>query len=240
VELSVVIPVFNEAASIRPLLEETRAQLDGRFDYEVIVIDDGSTDSTAAVLADSRRQHDRIRVLRHHRCYGQSAALASGIRAARAPWVATMDGDGQNDPADIMKLYQAREHSPGSVALVAGVRRQRRDSWLRRLSSRVANRVRAALLDDDTDDAGCGLKLMTRAVFLSLPQFSHMHRFLPALVLRQGGEVLSVEVSHRPRQHGRSKYGVMNRLWVGIIDLFGVWWLKRRTLRPLVEEIDGS
>jgi dolichol-phosphate mannosyltransferase len=238
-ELSVVIPVFNEAACIRQLLEETCAQLADRLDYEVIVVDDGSTDSTAAVLADYRRQDAAVRVLRHHKCYGQSAALASGIRAARASWIATMDGDGQNDPADIMKLYKAMEQSPDSVMLVAGERRQRRDNWLRRFSSRIANRVRATLLDDDTIDTGCGLKLLQRAVFLSLPQFSHMHRFLPALVKRQGGEVLSVEVNHRPRQHGSSKYGVMNRLWVGIIDLFGVWWLKRRTLRPVVDEVEG-
>ncbi|MDH3979630.1 MAG: glycosyltransferase family 2 protein [Gammaproteobacteria bacterium] len=238
-ELSVVIPVFNEAACIRQLLDETRAQLEGQVHYEVIVVDDGSTDSTAAVLADCRRELPRLRVLHHRQCYGQSAALASGINAARAPWVATLDGDGQNDPADIMKLYQAMEQSPGDVMMIAGARRQRHDSWLRRVSSRVANRVRAALLGDDTFDTGCGLKLLPRAVFLSLPQFSHMHRFLPALVQRQGGEVKSVDVNHRPRQLGSSKYGVMNRLWVGIIDLFGVWWLKRRALRPIVDEVNG-
>ena len=239
-ELSVVIPVFNEADCIGSLLDETCAQLEGRLDYEVIVVDDGSTDSTAAVLADCRRRHPRVRVLRHRQCYGQSAGLASGINAARAPWIATLDGDGQNDPADIMKLYQAMEGSPDGVMLFAGARLQRRDTWLRRFSSRVANRVRAALLDDETFDTGCGLKLFPRAVFLSLPQFNHMHRFLPALVQRQGGEVLSVEVNHRPRLQGVSKYGVMNRLWVGIVDLFGVWWLKRRALRPVVEEIDGA
>jgi dolichol-phosphate mannosyltransferase len=239
VELSVVIPVFNEAACIRQLLDEIRAQLEGRVHYEVIVVDDGSTDSTAAVLADCRRELPRLRVLRHRQCYGQSAALASGINAARAPWIATLDGDGQNDPADIMKLYQAMEQSPAEVMLIAGARRQRHDNWLRKVSSRVANRVRAALLGDDTFDTGCGLKLLPRAVFLSLPQFSHMHRFLPALVQRQGGEVQSVDVNHRPRQLGSSKYGVMNRLWVGIIDLFGVWWLKRRALRPVVDEVNG-
>ena len=238
-ELSVVIPVFNEADCIGSLLDETCAQLEGRLDYEVIVVDDGSTDSTAAVLADCRRRHPRVRVLRHRQCYGQSAGLASGINAARAPWIATLDGDGQNDPADIMKLYQAMEGSPDGEMLSAGARRQRRDTWLRRFSSRVANRVRAALLDDETFDTGCGLKLLPRAVFLSLPQFDHMHRFLPALVQRQGGGVLSVDVNHRPRLRGSSKYGVMNRLWVGIVDLFGVWWLKRRALRPVVDEIDG-
>lgn len=238
-ELSVVIPVFNEADCIGPLLDETCAQLEGRLDYEVIVVDDGSTDSTAAVLADCRSRHPRLRVLRHRQCYGQSAGLASGINAARAPWIATLDGDGQNDPADIMKLYQAMERSPDGVMLIAGARRRRRDNWLRRISSRVANRVRAALLDDETYDTGCGLKLLPRAVFISLPQFDHMHRFLPALVQRQGGEVLSVDVNHRPRLRGSSKYGVMNRLWVGIVDLLGVWWLKRRTLRRLADEVDG-
>lgn len=238
-KLSVVIPVLNEADCIAGLLDETDVQLADRLDYEIIVVDDGSTDNSAAILADCRRRYSRLRILRHRQCYGQSAALASGISAARAPWIATLDGDGQNDPADIMKLYRAMEKSPDSVQLIAGERRQRHDSLLRRTSSWIANHVRAALLNDATLDTGCGLKLLPREVFLALPQFSHMHRFLPALVQRHGGEVLSVEVNHRPRQHGTSKYGVMNRLWVGIIDLFGVWWLQRRTLRPVVEEVDG-
>ncbi len=237
-ELSVVIPVFNEAACIRPLLEEVAAQLDGQLDYEVIVVDDGSTDTTAAVLAESSRLHDWLRVLRHRHRYGQSVALASGVRAARAALVATLDGDGQNDPADIMKLYRAMQKTTAANLLVTGERRRRRDTRLRRFSSRVANRVRAALLDDETYDTGCGLKLFTRALFLSLPQFNHMHRFLPALVQRDGGKVLSIEVNHRPRQQGRSKYGVMNRLWVGIVDLLGVWWLMRRAMRPVADEIE--
>ncbi|MGB5472965.1 MAG: glycosyltransferase, partial [Gammaproteobacteria bacterium] len=155
----------------------------------------------------------------------------------RAPWIATLDGDGQNDPADIMKLYRAMEQSPDRIMLLAGHRRVRRDTWLRRISSRVANTVRAALLSDNTPDTGCGLKLFPRALFLALPQFDHMHRFLPALVYRQSGEVLSIEVSHRERRSGYSKYGVMNRLWVGIVDLLGVWWLIRRRIQPAVTEI---
>ncbi|HUT41252.1 MAG TPA: glycosyltransferase family 2 protein [Gammaproteobacteria bacterium] len=236
-DLTVVIPVFNEAEGIVALLGEIPVRLDGLLDYEIVVVDDGSTDAMPAVLQECRARQPRLRVLRHQVRSGQSAALASGVSAARAPWIATLDGDGQNDPADIMKLYRAMEQSPDRITLLAGHRRVRRDTWLRRISSRVANTVRAALLSDNTPDTGCGLKLFPRALFLALPQFDHMHRFLPALVYRQGGEVLSIEVSHRERRSGYSKYGVMNRLWVGIVDLLGVWWLIRRRMQPAVTEI---
>lgn len=236
-DLSVVIPAFNEAESIALLLDEIAAQLEGVLDYEIVVVDDGSADSMPAVLAGCRARQPRLRVLRQRQRCGQSAAITSGVAAARAPWIATLDGDGQNDPADIMKLYRAMQQGMERDILITGYRRVRRDTWLRRVSSRVANSVRAALLSDATPDTGCGLKLFPRTLFLALPQFDHMHRFLPALVQRQGGAVLSVEVGHRQRQRGRSKYGVMNRLWVGIVDLFGVWWLIRRRMRPDVEEI---
>lgn len=236
-DLSVVIPVFNEAGSIPLLVDEVRNCLGAALDYEVIVVDDGSTDSTPEVLQASRRQHPRLRVLRHGSRCGQSAAISSGVQAARASWIATLDGDGQNDPADILRLYRAMDSAPDDTRLVTGYRRQRRDSWLKRVASRIANTVRAAVLGDATPDTGCGLKVFARTTFLALPQFDHMHRFLPALVRRQGGTVLSVDVQHRARQQGVSKYGIHNRLWVGIVDLLGVWWLQRRTRRPIVTEI---
>jgi dolichol-phosphate mannosyltransferase len=240
VDLSVVIPAYNEADSIAALLEEVAQQLDGRLGYEIIVVDDGSTDTTRTVLADCRSRLTSLRILALQERSGQSAAIAAGVRAARAPWVATLDADGQNDPADILKLYRAMERSADRVLLFAGFRRVRRDNALRRVSSRIANAVRGRLLADHTPDTACGLKLFPRELFLALPQFDHMHRFLPALVQRQGGKVVSLEVGHRERRHGRSKYGVMNRLWVGIVDLLGVWWLQRRRLRPVAVEIDRA
>ena len=237
-DLSVVIPVFNEVGSIAFLVDEVCNCLDAALEYEIIVVDDGSTDNTPDVLQASRRQHPRLRVLRHASRCGQSAAIGSGVQAARAPWIATLDGDGQNDPADIMRLYRAMDRSPDDTQLVIGYRRLRRDSWLKRVASRVANVVRGAVLGDATPDTGCGLKVFARATFLALPQFSHMHRFLPALVRRQGGTVLSVDVQHRARRQGESKYGIHNRLWVGMVDLLGVWWLQRRTRIPVVTELD--
>ncbi|TCK19335.1 dolichol-phosphate mannosyltransferase [Thiogranum longum] len=236
-DLSLVIPVFNEQDNVQPLLDEVCSVLDGRFDYEVIFVDDGSVDATAGRLAALRAACPRLRVLRHARNAGQSAALMTGLLAARAPWVATLDGDGQNDPSDISVLYEAAQ-ADDTLWLVTGWRQQRRDSWIKRLSSRVANTVRAALLGDATPDTGCGLKLVRREACLQLPRFDHMHRFLPALVLRAGGGVCSVPVNHRPRQRGVSKYGLHNRLWAGIVDLLGVMWLRRRPLRPDAREDD--
>jgi dolichol-phosphate mannosyltransferase len=237
VDLSVVIPVFNEAGSIALLVGEVCDCLGTAVDYEIIVVDDGSTDNTPDVLQASRRQHPRLRVLRHGSRCGQSAAIGSGVQAARASWIATLDGDGQNDPADILRLYQAMDRAPDDTLLVTGYRRQRRDSRLKRAASRIANTVRAAVLGDATPDTGCGLKLFARTTFLALPQFDHMHRFLPALVRRLGGTVLSVDVRHRAREQGTSKYGIHDRLWVGMVDLLGVWWLQRRTRRPVVTEL---
>ena len=237
-ELTVVIPVYNEVESIAPLIDEICGQLDGKLDYAIIVVDDGSIDSTPGVLQTSRQTHPRLRILRHRSCCGQSAAIATGVQAADSPWIATLDGDGQNDPADILTLYRAMDRSPGAGMLVTGYRKQRRDDWLKRVSSRIANAVRAVVLSDATPDSACGLKVFARATFLALPQFDHMHRFLPALVQRQGGKVLSIEVQHRPRRRGVSKYGVHNRLWAGIVDMLGVRWLQRRTRRPVVSEIE--
>ena len=224
-ELSVVIPVCNEAENVAPLAGEIARALAGR-DFEILFVDDGSTDGTAdAVRAARAAGIPQIRLLRHSFRSGQSAAVCSGVRLARAAWVATLDGDGQNDPADIPALVAHR----GDALLVMGNRSgRRRDTWLRRWQSRVANGVRSSLLGDGTPDTGCGIKLMHRETFLDLPRFDHMHRFLPALFQRAGAKVVSVPVNHRPRERGVSKYGMLDRLWVGIVDIFGVMWLKRR------------
>lgn len=232
--LSVVVPVRNEADNIRPLIEEICAVLTGVVDYEIVYVNDGSTDGTALHLKGMQRECPQLRVIRHATSCGQSTAVRSGVKAARGDWIAMLDGDGQNDPADIPKLLTALDEG---VELVGGNRRQkRRDSMIKRVSSVVANSVRSRLLHDSTADTGCGLKLIRRDVFLDLPYFDHMHRFLPALVIRHGGRVASVAVNHRPRARGRSNYGTLDRLWVGVIDLFGVMWLQRRSKQPVVVE----
>jgi dolichol-phosphate mannosyltransferase len=242
-ELSVVVPVLNEAGNIGPLVAEIDAALDGVCEFEMIFIDDGSEDATAAELAAACRRHRRLRVVRHLKRCGQSTALRSGVRAARGAWIATLDGDGQNDPADIPRLLGVAQHAgeQASALLVAGYRRQRRDSLVKRYSSRIANAVRARILSDATPDTGCGLKVFKREDFLSLPYFDHMHRFLPALFGRAGGEVQSVEVNHRHRMRGRSKYGTLDRLVVGVVDLLGVMWLQRRSCIPeIVHQQDDN
>ena len=237
-QLSIILPVFDEAENLPPLLEEIRAALETHGDFEVICVDDGSSDETPAVLAAALADHACLRVLRHGRRSGQSAALRSGVVAARGDWIATLDGDGQNDPADIPPLLrQAREQGLAGHWLLAGWRTRRQDDALKRLSSRLANGLRRRLLQDATPDTGCGLKLFPRETFLALPWFDHMHRFLPALVLRAGGRVIPVPVAHRPRRAGRSKYGVHNRLWVGLVDLLGVLWLQRRMRHVGVTEL---
>src|SRR6202049_4329717 len=237
-DLSVGIPVRDEAAKGAPLVAELRAALDGLLDYEILYVDDGSEDGTAAEVARLQAEAPHLRLLRHMRSCGQSAAIRSGVRAARAAWIATLDGDGQNDPADIPKLWRLGLTAPEAPSLlIAGYRESRQDSWRKRFASQIAHRVRRLMLGDDTPDTGCGLKLFPRALFLDLPYFDHMHRFLPALVLREGGIVRSVPVNHRPRQRGISNYGVLDRLGVGIADLAGVLWLRRRLARPdLVED----
>jgi dolichol-phosphate mannosyltransferase len=237
VELSIVIPVRNEAANIAPLVAEIRAALDGRVAYEIVYVDDGSADGTSAEIDILRRDFPALRVLRHGVSAGQSAAIRTGVRAAAAPWIATLDGDGQNDPADIPRLWAMTRAAPDSARLlIAGQRAKRRDSAVKRVSSRLANGVRRRLLGDDTPDTGCGLKLFSRALYLDLPFFDHQHRFLPALVLREGGRVVSVPVNHRPRARGVSNYGTLDRLFVGIADLAGMMWLQRRAGRAAVRE----
>jgi dolichol-phosphate mannosyltransferase len=229
-DVSVVVPVCNEQDNVVPLAREIHDALAGCCRHETIFVDDGSTDGTVAAARSARAAGMvEIRLLRHAVRSGQSAAVATGVRAARAPWIATLDGDGQNDPADIPGLLEAlRQPQSPRLKLVMGNRTTRRDTWLRRLSSRVANGVRGGLLRDGTPDTGCGIKVFERDAFLDLPRFDHMHRFMPALFQRQGYEVVSVPVNHRERTRGKSKYGLHNRLWVGIVDLFGVMWLIRR------------
>lgn len=228
-KLSVVIPVCNEADNVGLLAREIQAalgDLPGRPPFEIIFVDDGSTDGTVAAVHAARDGGiPEIRLLEHSQRCGQSRAICSGVQAARAEWIATLDGDGQNDPADLPQLLLVLAAADDSLKLVIGNRTTRKDSWLRRISSRVANRVRGGLLRDGTPDTGCGIKLMHRATFMQLPWFNHMHRFLPALFQRAGARVVSVPVRHRARTKGVSKYGVRNRLWVGIVDLFGVRWL---------------
>lgn len=225
--LSVVVPVRNEGPNILPLVAEIEAALAGTA-HEIVYVDDGSGDDTAARLAEAG-----VVVRRHRASCGQSAAIVTGVRAARGEWVATLDGDGQNDPADIPALLaRAREDAGAAPLLVAGHRTRRRDNWTKRQSSWVANSIRAGLLHDATPDTGCGLKLFRREAFLELPHFDHMHRYLPALFIRAGGRVVSVPVNHRPRLRGRSNYGTLDRLWVGLFDLVGVFWLQRRWKRP--------
>ncbi|MGZ9108405.1 MAG: glycosyltransferase family 2 protein [Micavibrio sp.] len=233
--LSIVIPVKNEKDNIGPLLAELAA-LEGVVPLgEVIYVDDGSTDGTLETLKSFQNQYGFLRVLRHDRTAGQSAALWTGVRAAAHEVVATLDGDGQNDPADIRLLYDCYQAQQAGTAnrMVVGQRVKRQDNLIRKLSSRIANHIRASLLKDSTRDTGCGIKLFRRTDYLRLPYFNHMHRFLPALMTRDGVPVLHVDVSHRPRLRGVSKYGTLDRLWVGISDLFGVMWLQRRSYPAL-------
>jgi dolichol-phosphate mannosyltransferase len=235
-DLSVVVPVFNERDNIPPLLAEIAAALRGAVDYEVIYVDDHSSDDSRAVLAAQKAEHPELRVLHHVTQSGQSTAVRNGVKAARGTWIATLDGDGQNDPADIPKLIAEREASDATVKLFAGWRVNRKDTMSKRLGSRFANALRSRLLRDETPDTGCGIKLFERAAFLDLPYFNHMHRYLPALMQRAGWKVKSVPVNHRQRGAGSSKYTNLGRAIVGISDLRGVAWLIRRSKRTEVRE----
>ena len=212
--------------------------------YEIVYVDDGSRDDTGSRLAEAAAIPGApLRWLRHEVSCGQSAAILIGVRFATGVWIATLDGDGQNDPADIPALLEravATEGAARTPVLIAGERSQRQDSLAKRLASLVANGLRGRLLRDGAADTGCGLKLFRREAFLELPHFDHMHRFLPALFLRAGGQVVTVPVNHRPRTRGRSNYGTLDRLWVGVFDLVGVWWLQRRWSRPEMEQPAGE
>ena len=235
--VSVVVPVRNEAGNIALLVAEIAKALEGQWSFEVVYVDDGSTDSTEAELKRLMTQHAWLRRVRHKQSCGQSAAVRTGVAAARAPIVATLDGDGQNDPAFIPALVRALEAGNPRVGLVAGQRVGRKSSGFKKLQSRIANAVRGAVLRDGTRDTGCGLKAFRRAVFLGLPYFDGLHRFLPALIRREGFDISYVDVVDRPRAHGVSNYGMWDRLWIGILDLAGVWWLIRRKKRiPEISE----
>ena len=237
-QLSVVVPVHDEAGNIAPLVREIVAALRGVLAFEVVYVDDGSRDATLAELRVLRDAVPELRVLRHAVRAGQSLAIRNGVKAARAPWIATLDGDGQNDPADLPKLVATRDAGDPQVKLYAGWRVDRKDTGSKRWASRWANAIRARLLGDDTPDTGCGTKLFERAAFLDLPYFDHMHRYLPALMQRAGWRTVSVPVNHRPRGAGASKYTNLGRALVGIRDLMGVAWLIRRSSRPAVRELE--
>jgi dolichol-phosphate mannosyltransferase len=234
--LSVLVPIYNEAENIPLLIGEIRAALDGLIDYELIYVDDGSTDASWQILQQLSQNFNQLRIIRHRSTYGQSVALLTGVKAAAGTWIVTLDGDGQNDPADIPRLLVALKQHSSSLQMIAGIRVKRQDNWLKRISSRFANGIRSRLLHDNTIDTGCGLKLFSRQAFLSLPHFNHMHRFLAALFLRNGGDIISITVNHRCRVHGQSKYGFFDRLGVGIVDLFGVMWLQRRAIKAEIIE----
>ncbi len=235
--ISVVVPVHNEAPNLKPLISAIGAALAG-VEHEIVYVDDGSSDGTPKILAELAATTPTLVRVRHKQSCGQSAAVITGVKAARGVYIATLDGDGQNDPADIPVMLaaarDAEERGPLPV-LIAGHRVARRDSSSKRLGSKIANRVRSYLLQDATPDTGCGLKLFRRQAFLELPHFDHIHRFLPALFIRAGGHVVSVPVRHHARAHGASHYNNWQRLKVGIVDLFGVAWLQRRWKVPQVE-----
>jgi len=235
--LSVVMPAHNEAGSLAPLIGEILVALRGTVDFEIVCVDDASSDDTLQVLHALRPSSPELRILRHASRSGQSTAIRNGVRAARGAWIATLDGDGQNDPADIPKLLRARDSAAPEVKMFAGWRVQRQDSEGKRRASKWANAIRARLLRDDTPDTGCGTKLFEREAFLELPYFDHMHRYLPALMQRAGWKTVSVPVNHRPRTSGVSKYDNLGRALVGISDLRGVAWLMRRAKRTHVEEV---
>jgi dolichol-phosphate mannosyltransferase len=236
--VSIVVPVRNEADNIGPLIAEIAAALDGRWNYEIIYVNDGSTDGTADRLLAAMKERKNVRQLCHAASSGQSAAVRSGVRAARGAIVATLDGDGQNNPVFLPALISAIEEGGGRVGLAAGQRVGRKDTGFKKIQSRIANAVRSAILHDGTRDTGCGLKAFPREVFIAMPYFDGLHRFLPALVRREGYDIAYVDVVDRPRHSGVSNYGFFDRLWIGIMDLAGVWWLiRRKKPTPVATEV---
>jgi glycosyltransferase involved in cell wall biosynthesis len=236
--VSVVVPVRNEADNVGPLTDEISSVLSGRWSFELIYVNDGSTDGTEAALSALKAERPWLRQVKHAASCGQSAAVRSGVRAARAPVVVTLDGDGQNDPSFIPAMLGVLEQGGDKIGLVAGQRVGRRSGAFKSFQSRIANGVRKAILRDGTRDTGCGLKAFRRDAYLALPYFDGLHRFLPALFRRDGYAIGYVDVIDRPRRAGVSNYGMWDRLWVGIADLFGVRWLIRRRRRvPQVSEV---
>lgn len=233
-EISLVIPMYDEEDNVEPLLLEAAEALAVFPVFEILVVDDASKDQTVARLLELQNKIPQLRIIRHEQNSGQSRAVITGVKQARYYWVATLDGDGQNNPHDIPKLARAVQKN---WVLIAGHRANRKDTRMKKISSRIANKVRGALLKDCCPDTGCGLKLFPKNLFMDLPHFKNMHRFLPALAKREGAEIINIKISHRERLRGVSKYGVMNRLFVGIVDLFGVMWLVRRPSRAIGKEI---
>jgi dolichol-phosphate mannosyltransferase len=238
VAVTIVVPVRNEAENVSPLIAEIVSALGGRWSYEIIYVNDGSTDATAERLAAIMKQRGNLRQIRHATSSGQSAAVRSGVRAAHGAIVATLDGDGQNNPAFLPDLILAIENGGERIGLAAGQRVGRKDTGFKKIQSRIANGVRNAILRDGTRDTGCGLKAFRREVFLMMPYFDGLHRFLPALMRREGYEIAYVDVIDRPRHSGVSNYGFFDRLWIGIMDLAGVWWLiRRKKPTPVATEV---
>ncbi len=237
--ITVVVPIYNEKDNIRPLIEEISEVSETLPISEIIYVDDASTDGSWDHLKELRLHYPTLRIMRHLKNSGQSAALWTGVKAAGNELIVTLDGDGQNPPADIGLLWESynRHKTEAPKLMIAGERTKRNDNWLRRLSSRLANGIRSALLKDQTRDTGCSLKLFRRRDFLNLPYFDHMHRFLPALMIREGVTLFHVGVSHRPRVHGHSKYGTLDRMLVGVSDIRGVLWLQRRARRVHEDEV---
>ena len=235
--LSVVVPVYNEQDNVAPLVGEIVAALRGSVDFEIVYVDDDSTDATLARLQALKADVPELRIVRHLANGGQSTATRNGVKAAHGAWIATLDGDGQNDPADIPKLLAERDRAASDVKLFAGWRVERKDSGSKRWASKWANAIRSRMLRDATPDTGCGIKLFEREAFLDLPYFDHMHRYLPALMQRAGWKTVSVPVNHRHRGSGVSKYNNLNRALVGIADLRGVAWLNRRNRVVATEEL---
>jgi dolichol-phosphate mannosyltransferase len=233
IEFSVVVPVHDESGNAATLAREIAAALDGRA-YEMVFVDDASRDDTRAELAALKAEIPALRLVGHRRNAGQSRAVRTGVLAARADIVGTLDGDGQNDPADLPRLLArlTRPEAPPDLGMVAGKRAKRQDNWSKRAASRIANAIRKAALKDGADDSGSGVKVFKREAFLRLPYFDHMHRFMPALMLREGYAVEFLEVNHRVRGAGRSKYTNLGRLAANMTDLFGVMWLRSRARSP--------
>ncbi len=237
-DLSVVVPVYNEQDNIIPLVDEIVATLNDFINFEIIYVNDGSSDDTLKVLIEKQKSCPQLRVIKHVKSCGQSTAVRTGVKQAKAAWIATLDGDGQNVPEDIPNLYKKATQAKfeDKIWLIAGWRKKRNDSWLKLKSSKYANAIRQWMLKDKTPDTGCGLKVFRRDVFMELPPFDHMHRYLPALYQRAGGHIENVEVQHRARERGISKYGFWNRAIVGVFDLIGVSWLIRRGTLPEISE----